>query len=114
MIAVWPVPGSGLLVARFAALDAQLILEGVALLAGLAVCAVLLWWANRWRRQVVEPPESAGDQLSRFRQLYDQGELSREEFERIRGLLDRRRRQDLDVPPAQEPPDTGFRPGQPP
>jgi hypothetical protein len=101
-------------VSRLAALDAQLILEGLALLAVLAACAVLLWWANRWRRQAAEPPESAGDQLSRFRQLYDQGELSREEFERIRGLLDRRRRQDQDVPPAEEPPDPGFRPGRPP
>ena len=114
MVAVWPVPGSGLLVSRLAALDAQLILEGVALLAVLAACAVLLWWANRWRKQAAEPPESAGDQLARFRQLYDQGELSREEFERIRGLLDRRLRQDQDVPPAEEPPDPGFRPGPPP
>ena len=54
---------------------------------------------------------SSGDELTRFRSLYESGELGREEYERIRAKLGQRLRKELDLPdkkpkagPAQEPP----------
>jgi hypothetical protein len=63
-------------------LIASLWLVGI-LLAAAAVVAVI----NRWRRNSRVDRLSASDQLAQYRTLYEQGELSREEFERLRGLL---------------------------
>jgi len=66
----------------------------VALLLGALIIAV----AERWRKKTREGRSDAGDQLAHFRSLYERGELSREEFERIRGKLGKRMRQELDLP----------------
>jgi Short C-terminal domain len=74
-----------------------------ALLLGAAVIAVV----GRWRqRSAVESP-SASDQLAQFRALYDKGEISREEFERLRAHLGGQllpRRQPPAAAPAAAPP----------
>lgn len=73
-----------------------------ALMAALLLGAVIFAVLDRWRRQTTEEePVSAGDQLSHFRSLYDRGELSREEFERIRAKLGGKMRKELQLP---EPP----------
>jgi hypothetical protein len=84
----------------------------LALVGALLVGAFLIWWVDRWRKRSAESTESPNDQLAHFRALYDQGELSPEEFERIRHLLGKRLRQELDVaqPPPPERPDTGIQP----
>jgi hypothetical protein len=118
MVAVWLTPGQGALAARLLALDPRLLWATVALLGILLAGALLIWWADRWRKRTAESPESSGDQLSHFRELFEHGQISREEYERIRRLLGQRLRQDLDVSPAEErpaePPDTGIAPGPPP
>jgi hypothetical protein len=53
---------------------------------------------DRWRKRSAVDRPSANDQLSQFQALYDQGELSREEFDRIRALLGQRLRKEMDVP----------------
>jgi hypothetical protein len=76
----------------------------------LALAAVILLGAlviallDRWRRRAVSERLSANDQLANFRKLYDKGQLSQEEFERIRALLAKELRCELDVPAA--PPGT--------
>jgi hypothetical protein len=93
----------------------------IALLIGVLVVALV----DRWRkRTAMSERMSPGQQLTHFRQLYDRGELSREEFERIRALLGERLRQDLHLPgarpaepaqPAPAPnsgPDNGIRPAE--
>jgi outer membrane biosynthesis protein TonB len=62
------------------------------------VGALVIAWLNRWRKRQRDAGLSAGDQLAHFRQLYEQGELSPEEFGRIRGLLGERLRQEMQVP----------------
>lgn len=47
------------------------------------VGVVILLVVDRWRKR----PDMPDDQLSHFQSLYSRGELSREEFERVRGLL---------------------------
>jgi hypothetical protein len=75
-----------------------LLLCGVLLL-GAVVIAV----AQRWRRAVPERL-SPSDQLAQFRSLYEAGELTREEFERLRSLLGAQIRQEAGVGPAAQGP----------
>jgi len=58
-----------------------LLLIGVLLLGALVIAV-----AQRWRRAAPERL-SPSDQLARFRLLYEEGQLSREEFDRLRALL---------------------------
>jgi hypothetical protein len=85
----------------------------LSLLAALLIGAVVFAILDRWRRQPAEDRVSAGDQLSHFRSLYDRGEISREEFERIRARLGGKLRQELQLPqpPAPLPPAHGSEPG---
>jgi len=58
-----------------------LLLAGALLLGALVIALV-----SRWRRAGADRL-TPGEQLSRFRSLYEEGAISREEFERLRGLL---------------------------
>ena len=58
------------------------LLAGV-LLVGAAVLAVI----ERWRKQRANETFSAHDQLASFRLLYERGELSQQEFDRIKKQL---------------------------
>jgi len=64
------------------------ILIATGLLAGaLLVGAFVVALFDRWRKRRANETFSAHDQLTSFRLLYERGELSREEFERIRAQL---------------------------
>jgi hypothetical protein len=62
------------------------------------VLALVIVWVDRWRKRPKEAGTSAGDQLTHFRELYERGELSAEEFARVRGLLSERLREEFQVP----------------
>jgi hypothetical protein len=68
-----------------------LLAAGALLLGALAVAV-----AKRWRRGGGERL-SPSDQLAQFRSLYEQGAMSKEEFERVRALLGGQLRRDLGV-----------------
>jgi len=70
-----------------------LILIGVLLLGAMVIAVV-----DRWRKRSRQDRPDTGDQLSHFRSLYDRGELTPEEFERIRSKLGAKLRQELNVP----------------
>ena len=72
---------------------------------------VVLVWLNHWRKRAGLEPLTANDQLAHFRELYDQGELSQEEFERIRAALTPQLQQELGLIAAPAPPGSQ---GQPP
>jgi len=73
----------------------------IALMTGvLLLGAVALVLVDRWRKSYAQSRPLSGDQLSHFQVLYEQGELSREEFDRVRTLLGKRLRQDLEAPPS--------------
>ena len=97
----------------------------LALVAALLLGALVLAIVDRWRKRAAMAERmSPGQQLTHFRRLYDKGELSREEFERIRALLGGKLRQELDLPgakpaaaptpgPDQKPaPANGIRPAE--
>jgi hypothetical protein len=73
-------------------------------LAALILLGVLIIaWLNHWRKRAGPELLTANEQLARFRELYEQGQLSQEEFERIRVTLAPQLRQELGVPPAGVP-----------
>jgi len=96
--------------------DPRLLWAAVALIVTILVGALIIALVDRWRKRPVQDKVSANDQLAEFRILYERGELSPEEFERIRNLLGERIRQELDltVPPPAAPSDTGIQTREPP
>lgn len=56
-----------------------------ALIATLLVGAVVLSWVERWRkRQLSDTPAGDVQQLGSFRSMYERGELTKEEYDRIK------------------------------
>ena len=96
MAALWA------LVFSFALTDERtlrLLLTSLCLVAALLVAALVVAWIKRWRRQGdAEDDLSPTVQLAHFRALYEKGEISQEEFERLRALLGARMRESLGVP----------------
>jgi len=69
--------------------------------------ALVLYLFDRWRKRVAATRDevTSNDQLSHFRSLYERGEMSQEEFERVRTLLAGQLRKELNVPaPPGSPP----------
>ncbi|MCS6852421.1 MAG: hypothetical protein NZ700_14750 [Gemmataceae bacterium] len=89
--------------------------------------ALVIYAVDRWRRRPpIDQRSLANEQLSQFRAWYEQGELTREEYETIRSRLSQRLRRELDLPerpaavpepppsptpPEKSPPETQIRPG---
>jgi hypothetical protein len=69
------------------------------LVGALLVGAFLVWVLERWRKRSGTEGLSAGDQLSHFRELRDQGTITQEEYERIRARLAGTIRREMNVPP---------------
>jgi hypothetical protein len=97
-----------------------------ALMATLLLGAFLLSRAERWRkRQMADSPEKDIQQLSNFRTMFERGELTKEEYDRIRLKEAHRLRNKVAAktevkaaegkePPAQPaPPEPGSPPAQP-
>ncbi|HLJ95022.1 MAG TPA: SHOCT domain-containing protein [Gemmataceae bacterium] len=84
--------------------DARLLWLTLALVAVILIGALVLVWIDRWRKRAGSERMSANDQLASFRELYEKGQLSQEEFDRIRALLSTQLRRELDLPTT--PPST--------
>jgi hypothetical protein len=102
-------------------------------LLGFALVGILaLYLITRWRKRAASDRLSASEQLSEFRELYEQGHLSQEEFDRLRTLLGDRMKREMegklatpaaDAPevrppdeaasPKPEAPESGIRPADP-
>ena len=78
--------------------DPRLFWLTLVFVAAILLGVLIIHWIDRWRKRSGSERLSANDQLASFRELYDQGQLSQEEFERIRALLFRQLRQEWDVP----------------
>jgi hypothetical protein len=75
------------------------VLVTLALVAVILCGALIIWLLDRWRRRAPQPGPNAGDQLTQFRKLYERGDLSAEEFARIRSLLTDRMMKEIAAPP---------------
>src|SRR5262245_48221776 len=76
----------------------------LALVGSLLLGAVIIALADRWRKRPANEGLTAGDQLSHFRKLYDQGLITREEFEAVRTQLAGKLRDELKLPAQAETP----------
>jgi hypothetical protein len=65
---------------------------------------VLLYAVARWRKRAAQDRLSSSDQLSEFRTLYEQGQITQEEFDRLRGLLGQRMRREVERRAEPQPP----------
>jgi hypothetical protein len=84
------------------------------LLVALLVGALVLYFVDRWRKRPPSASLEANDQLTHFRSLYERGEMTREEYERVKGLLTGELRRELNVPAPPPAPPTGDSPPAPP
>ena len=57
---------------------------------------------DRWRRRTQSDTLRPSDQMAQFRTLYERGELSAEEYDRIRGLLTERLVREMEGVPGGE------------
>ena len=89
-----------------------LLVPALSLAGALLLGALIIALLNRWRRRAGVERLTPGEQLSQFRSLYEQGAISREEFERLRALLGEQLYQSV-VGPAR-PPGKGAKAGGPP
>jgi hypothetical protein len=81
-------------------LDPRLLWATISLVAILLLGALVLAWFDRLRKRVDQNVLTPGDQLAAFRLSYERGELSQEEYERIRARLSPKLRKQLDLPAA--------------
>jgi hypothetical protein len=115
MVAAWAVPGLDGLWARHPTMDPRLIWATLGLVGILLFGALAIWWVDRWRKRSLEPKDASVDaQLAQFRNLYEQGALSAEEYERIRALLGKRLREELELLAPRPSDGTAPGPGMPP
>jgi hypothetical protein len=84
-------------VPRIPAWDPRLLWACLALVGAVLVGALAISIVDRWRKRSDHQSHRVGDQLEHFRTLYERGELSSEEFERIRGLLQQRLVRELEA-----------------
>jgi hypothetical protein len=95
-------------------LDPQLLWAIGALIATLLLGALIFAWLDRWRKRGERntPGATPAQQLTAFRQSYERGELSQEEYERVKAKLAPKVRQQMNLPPkpesAQATPKPGF------
>ncbi len=87
----------------------ELLFYGTCLAVALLVAALIIEVVRRWvRRRDLSP--SASDQLAQYRALYKRGEISQEEFDRLRAVLGGepvRAGKPPTPPPASKPPADG-------
>ena len=111
MVVSWPTLGAAGAPPRSLLEEPQFLLGTAALVGVLLAGAMVIALARRWRQRSNPAPPTTGDRLGYFRQLYERGELSREEFEEIRGKLAQEIKAELQVPP---PPAASPLPPEPP
>ncbi len=71
------------------ATDPRFMLAVIAFAALLLTCLGVIFWVRKWRKSLRASESNSEDELSQFRQLYQEGELDDEEFERICRMLDK-------------------------
>jgi hypothetical protein len=87
-----------------AASASELIWPSAALVGLVLLGAIVLTGMNRWRHRTPGGPQLSEDPLATFQTLYEQGTLSREEFDRIRARLRPQAEAEQPKPPPASPP----------
>jgi hypothetical protein len=73
----------------------------VGLAAALLVGAVVIWLVDRWRKRAAAGEAGSAAELTEFRAMYERGEITEEEYARLRTRVARRVRGAAAPAPAQ-------------
>jgi hypothetical protein len=76
----------------------RLLVPGLVAVGAILSGALFIYWLNRWRTRPDAAPLTANEQLANFRELYEEGEISEKEFERIKARLAPLVREELNIP----------------
>ena len=83
--------------------------------AGLALAllggALVIWLVDRWRKQATTTTTNTAEELTDFRGMYERGEITEEEYVRLRNRVSGRMKEALTT--ASPPSPTGATPGGP-
>lgn len=90
-----------------------LLWASLAFIGVLLLLALVLAWFERWRKRGSDETSGTGNQLSSFRSLYERGELSQEEYDRVHALLTNRMKREFDLPPQPTPAPSPEQPPSP-
>jgi len=103
MVAPEPVfQNESVLVGRGPAWEPNYLWTSLAMVGLLLFGALVIWLVDRWRKRwSQETNTNSGEQLTQFRKLYEAGDLSAEEFARIRNKLTDQFMKDMDKPSPQ-------------
>jgi hypothetical protein len=96
-----------------------ILMPALLLVGGILLAALVLLFIKKWNQQA-PGDDTAHDQLARFRDLYQHGEMSPEEYKRVHALLAGKIREESNVPqpqplpkaPAAEPQPNGQPPDE--
>lgn len=91
----------------FAAMDSSVLLTSAILVGVLLLGAVIISVVRRWQHINSRGNMTSNEQLAHFRKLYESGQLSEEEFARLRNLLLEQIRIDSGLPSNELPRDEG-------
>ena len=84
----------------FAALDPQLFYPAMLMIAALLIGAVVIAFVRRWQQlQQRAVGTKASEQLAQYRLMFEKGQISEEEFKRLRAVLSEELRKEIDLPP---------------
>jgi hypothetical protein len=86
--------------------DPRFLWYSFAIVAVLLLAAFIIWLVDRWRKRSAQTHPSSGNLLTHFRKLYEEGELSAEEFTCIRAKLSDKLIKELGKPAAPAHPET--------
>jgi len=89
-------------------MNLDLVWATAALVGAVFIGVVVIVWVDRWRKRSLTELQAPADELGHYRELFDQGLLSAEEYERIRRRLEKRPQAkplaaSASATPAQEP-----------
>ena len=97
--------------------DSEVLWAALPLIGALLVGAGVIYFVDRWRKKAERTQSPAEDELTHYRVLYERGELSPEEFDRLKLLLGGRLRMELNLPQPvapKEPNPAEEKPPEPP
>lgn len=112
MVTAWTVWVGLLANAQVRELQVWLLKATLALAGILLLGAILIAVAKKLLQQAESSILSPNEQLSRFRALYERGELSKDEFARVKSLLAEQLREELEIPEIPVAEEAATNPGE--